>query len=93
MQRLIHLLVAYDVSSNRERARVDKVLKGFGTRVQKSVFEVRTDTRGIRELRNKLSELQITTGFAAIYRLNAGARSLTFGAAPDTPPEAFAFVI
>ena len=32
-------LVCYDISDNRARYRVVKALKGFGTRVQKSVFE------------------------------------------------------
>lgn len=32
-------LICYDISDNRARYRVVKALKGFGTRVQKSVFE------------------------------------------------------
>ena len=32
-------LVCFDISDNRVRYRVVKVLKGFGKRVQKSVFE------------------------------------------------------
>jgi len=33
------LLVAFDISDDRIRYKAVKVLKGFGTRVQKSVFE------------------------------------------------------
>ena len=36
--------VCYDVSNDRERYRVDKLLKGYGFRVQKSVFECRLNT-------------------------------------------------
>ena len=32
-------IICYDVSDNRDRYRVVKILKGFGRRVQKSVFE------------------------------------------------------
>ncbi|PIP40204.1 CRISPR-associated endonuclease Cas2 [Candidatus Desantisbacteria bacterium CG23_combo_of_CG06-09_8_20_14_all_40_23] len=34
-------VVVYDITSNAKRTKVDKVLKGFGFRVQKSVFECR----------------------------------------------------
>lgn len=33
--------VVYDISCDKERARVDRTLKDFGFRVQKSVFECR----------------------------------------------------
>ncbi|MBU0567270.1 CRISPR-associated endonuclease Cas2 [bacterium] len=42
--------IVYDISSDSERARVDKTLKGFGFRVQKSVFECRLNRRGRNEL-------------------------------------------
>ena len=32
-------LVCFDIVDNRDRYRVVKILKGYGTRVQKSVFE------------------------------------------------------
>ena len=32
-------LICYDISDNRRRYRVDKLLSGYGVRVQKSVFE------------------------------------------------------
>ena len=32
-------IICYDISDDRDRYRVVKALKGFGTRVQKSVFE------------------------------------------------------
>ena len=33
------ILVSYDIVDNRKRYRVSKTLKGYGVRVQKSVFE------------------------------------------------------
>mgnify|MGYP001090195465 CR=1 FL=1 len=33
------IVVCYDVSDNKRRSKVSSILKGFGTRVQKSVFE------------------------------------------------------
>lgn len=38
--------VVYDISSDKERAKVDRILKGFGFRIQKSVFECRLSRKG-----------------------------------------------
>jgi len=35
----MHVVIAFDVSDNRARYRVVRVLKGYARRVQKSVFE------------------------------------------------------
>ena len=37
------LIVSYDVSDNRRRYRLDRLLQGYGERVQKSVFELFVD--------------------------------------------------
>lgn len=42
--------VVYDIASDAERSRVDKTLKSFGFRVQKSVFECRLTKKGKEEL-------------------------------------------
>lgn len=46
--------VVYDITSDTERGKVDKVLKGFGFCIQKSVFECRLNKRGRNELINRL---------------------------------------
>ena len=68
--------VVYDITSDAERARVDKVLKNFGFRIQKSVFECRLNKKGRDELIEKLERLKITTGFIKIYRLEYTSNSL-----------------
>jgi len=86
--------VVYDISSDRERARVDKVLRGFGFRVQKSVFECRLDKKGMRQLIEKLERLNIQTGFIKIYRLEYQTRNTIIGkpTKPDIDDES-AFVV
>jgi len=74
--------VVYDITSNRERRRVDKVLKGYGFRVQKSVFECRMRHRDREELLARLEKLELKTGFVKVYRLAAGADNPVVGAAP-----------
>ena len=68
--------VVYDITSDAERARVDKVLKNFGFRIQKSVFECRLNKKGRDELIEKLERLKISTGFIKIYRLEYTSSSL-----------------
>ncbi|OGT89102.1 MAG: CRISPR-associated endonuclease Cas2 [Gammaproteobacteria bacterium RIFOXYA12_FULL_61_12] len=44
------ILVCYDIIDNRRRYRVERLLQGFGTRVQKSVFECHISPAEYREL-------------------------------------------
>jgi CRISPR-associated protein Cas2 len=61
--------VVYDISLNAERGRVDRLLKGYGFRVQKSVFECRLTKRDRLELVERLGALCIKSGFVKVYRL------------------------
>ncbi len=71
--------VVYDISSDAERARVDKTLKNFGFRVQKSVFECRLNKRGKNDLIEKLEGLNIKTGFIKVYRLEYSTKNCIIG--------------
>lgn len=50
-------LVSYDISSNRLRTKVAKLLEGYGRRVQYSVFECDLVEKRYQELYKKLIEL------------------------------------
>jgi CRISPR-associated protein Cas2 len=51
-------IVCYDISDNRVRYRVVKALKGFGVRIQKSVFECPDLTeKQFLELQEKMEAL------------------------------------
>ena len=85
--------VAYDITNDRERRRVDKTLKGFGTRIQKSVFECAMRRRDKYELIHKLENLHIETGFVKIYRLEASLKNPVIGkGAPEEIDKDAAFV-
>lgn len=71
--------VVYDITSDTERGKVDKVLKGFGFRIQKSVFECRLNKRGMNELIDRLEKLQIKTGFIKVYRLEYSSKDTVIG--------------
>lgn len=93
--RFAEYAVVYDISSDPERTRVDKVLKGFGFRVQKSVFECRLTKGSKQELIEKLEKLDITTGFIKIYKLEYSSKSqLIIGNKKDEDIDGgYAFVI
>ena len=69
MKGVADYTVVYDITSDAERRRVDRVLKGYGFRVQKSVFECRLDRKGKREMFQELQELKVESGFVKVYRL------------------------
>jgi len=48
---------AYDIEDDRTRRRVAKTLKGYGRRVQRSVFECNLTRQQIRELAGHLKQI------------------------------------
>ncbi len=95
MPRSGQYVIVYDITDNRERTRVAKVLAGFGRRVQESVFECRLSTALREKLIRKLEDLGLKTGFILIYRLNDQAKRTALGAVPDDikGEEEHAFVV
>ena len=76
-------IAAYDVTRDKERDRVARVLQGYGFRVQRSVFELRL-TRGQREqLLRALQALELQSGFVSLYRWDSQAKRFEVGRAPE----------
>jgi len=50
------IVVAYDVVLDRRRSRLAKLLTGYGTRVQKSVFECDLDTRRFLKMKEQVEK-------------------------------------
>ena len=83
---------AYDVTDDRERRQVDAVLRGYGFRRQKSVFECRL-TRGHEvRLKKELAALELRTGSVVIYQVAPNARVETIGDAPHFPDDDWAWI-
>ncbi len=94
MPRVSDYAVVYDITDDLERAKVDRVLQGFGFRVQKSVFECRMDKKNKNELIQRLEALNIQTGFIKIYKLEYSYKSQIIGANPKTDiDQGHAFVV
>lgn len=86
-------VAVYDIGDDAERARVERILLGYGFRAQKSVFEIRTDRTHYARLVDMLSALHLETGFVRIYRLGRGARPRSIGIVPAPVDDAYAYVI
>ena len=50
-------VISYDIPDDRRRNQLAKVLKGFGTRVQYSVFEAHLNRRQFDELKQAVARL------------------------------------
>lgn len=50
-------LVSYDISDERRLAKVAKTMRGFGDRVQYSVFECQLSPSDLTRCRHRLSEI------------------------------------
>ena len=84
--------VVYDVSDDKERRHVDRILTGFGFRVQKSVFECRLGRGDKAQLTGKLSDLKLKTGTIKIYRVYAGVASVVIGQPTSSPDDEPAYL-
>jgi CRISPR-associated protein Cas2 len=80
-----HIFIfCYDVASSRVRRRIAGLLEDKGTRVQKSVFEVRCSLAVAERLLSHLSAERLAGDSVRMYCLTeeARARSRTAGGAP-----------
>lgn len=50
-------LIAYDISSDRRRNRVAKLLQSWGYRIQESVFQLRTSRADLDEIISDLEKI------------------------------------
>ena len=70
-------LACFDITDDRLRTRVGKLLLGYGDRVQKSVFEIAVkDPRELDRIRERLLEIvEEDDNNVRFYRLCAACRS------------------
>lgn len=68
----MHYLIAYDITDDRRRHRIAKLLEGYGTRSQYSLFECHLTPHQLRRLRHRLDRhLNHDTDRLAIYPIAA----------------------
>lgn len=94
MGNILDYALVYDISDDKERGRVDRLLKGYGFRIQKSVFECRLTRRTRDELIKRLEKLEVKTGFIKLYRLEYATKNQSIGAmSRNSPDSGNAFIV
>ncbi|MCX7946922.1 MAG: CRISPR-associated endonuclease Cas2 [Hydrogenophilus sp.] len=84
--------VAYDISDDRERARIERCIARYGQRFQKSLFACVLDGRRLQRLRADLANLPCSSGFVALAALAAHDEIFTLGASySGMPAESWVF--
>jgi len=64
------VLIAYDVSSDRNRAKLHKFLKEFGLNTQKSVFECDLDDQSLKKIVQNIHGLiNLETDSVRLYKI------------------------
>ena len=65
----MHVLLCYDISSDRKRRRFHRFLKEFGLNTQKSVFECELDEAALAKIfREAHNHLDPDVDFLRVYR-------------------------
>lgn len=64
------ILIIYDISDNKHRLKISKLLEGYGTRIQKSAFESWLTKKHFEKLLSKLKEMTRVTDNIRIYKLH-----------------------
>jgi CRISPR-associated protein Cas2 len=94
MKGISDYVVIYDISSDTERRKVDAIVKDYGFRIQKSVFECKLNARLRKELVGRITQLNPQTGFVKIYRLEYSYENPAIGSgAQATIDEGHAFIV
>lgn len=82
-------VIAYDISSDRRRTQIHKILSGFGHWTQFSLFECYLTEKQYLQLRRKLEQhLQMDEDSVRFYTLCGSCRNRSEtlgGALPDEP--------
>ena len=88
-------LVCFDISDDKTRYRVVKALKGYGSRVQKSVFECPSLTeKQFLKLKNRMESLiDESTDTVRYYRLCANCLKEVEYSGTGTKPDSKEFAV
>ena len=52
----MNMIVAYDIANPKRLNRVAKIIKDYGERVQKSIFEVTVDAKNFMEMKARIED-------------------------------------
>jgi len=56
----MNMIVAYDIADERRLASIAKIMIDYGTRVQKSIFELQVTPGVFKEMKKRLESVMVT---------------------------------
>ena len=87
------IVVSYDISDDKLRAKFSKYLSKFGHRLQYSVFEIDNSTRILNnivsDLKNKFEKSFTQSDSVIIFRMSSSCEVLRFGYAKNDEEDFF----
>lgn len=83
MEQKSMILVIYDISVNKRRNKLVKILEGYGFRVQKSAFEAKLSDRQYHKLLHAIEEFSEEEDNIRVYKINGQGEIHSFGVEPD----------
>lgn len=83
----VFALIIYDIVDNRRRNRLERFLRGYGFRVQKSTFEVILRKSKYVQLISKIGDYAASEDSIRVYKIMGKGKVLSFGKIIETPYE------
>lgn len=93
-----YVLVLFDISDSKKYRCLTRILKRYGTRIQKSVFEAQLRLSQIKELTGAIEKLMVATRFynsddnVRLYRMASNCELTVFGRYESTLTEENIFI-
>lgn len=78
-QDKVFVLIIYDISGNKKRLQLSKLLQGYGFRIQKSAFEAVITKTKYRELLDRLPIFASEEDSIRVYKIFGRGQVLSFG--------------
>ncbi len=86
------VLVMYDISDDKRRRKMVKLLNAFGSRVQQSVFECKLNRKQTDKLIKMVDKFYCSEDLIKIYRLNKNVQTNIYGLVTNEESEDYCFL-
>lgn len=77
----VFVLIIYDITDNKKRLQLSKLLLGYGFRIQKSAFEAIITKKKYKELLKRLAPYATSDDSIRVYKIIGKGQIVSFGKA------------
>lgn len=83
----VFVLIIYDITENKTRVKLSKLLSGYGFRIQKSAFEAVITKKKYKELLKQLPTFTSSTDSIRVYKIIGKGQVVSFGKVEESKNE------